>query len=149
LNLKYRYSRISNEINKYDRDIVFALCSWGNGVEFFGYELASSWRTTADIQDNYDKMIWNFLMNANTHFIHHGKQYGWNDPDILEIGNGGMNITEYKTHFQLWCIVKAPLILGNDVSKINLNDDIYNIISNKNLININQDPLGITAICVR
>ena len=64
----------------------------------------------------------------------------WNDPDMLEVGNGGMSITEYQTHFSLWCIMKAPLLIGCDVSSI----DQYtmDILTNTDLIAVNQDPLG-------
>ena len=58
----------------------------------------------------------------------------WNDPDMLEVGNGGMTNTEYRSHFALWCIVKAPLILGNDLA--NMSAETLEIISNVNLIAI-------------
>jgi hypothetical protein len=65
---------------------------------------------------------------------------GWNDPDMLEIGNGGMTLTEYKTHFGLWCISKAPLLIGCDIT--NMSDDIKKILTNSEYIAINQDELG-------
>ena len=64
---------------------------------------------------------------------------------MLEVGNGGMTTLEYRTHFALWCIVKAPLILGNDLT--NMSSDILNIISNKALIAVNQDSLGKQGEC--
>jgi len=65
----------------------------------------------------------------------------WNDPDMLEIGNGWLPLDQEKTHFALWSIVKAPLILGCDLDKIS--KESFDIISNKELIDINQDPLGV------
>jgi len=85
-------------------------------------------------------------MNSRNAYKHHGPQWGWNDPDMLEIANGGMSLAEYQTHFQWWSIVKAPLILGNDISDMNL--EFVQLVLNKYLIRINQDPLGLPARCV-
>jgi alpha-galactosidase len=68
---------------------------------------------------------------------------GFNDMDMLEVGNGGMSITEYKSHFTLWAVFKSPLILGNDLTR--LTPEISSIIKNKELIAINQDPLGLSV----
>ena len=65
---------------------------------------------------------------------------GWNDPDMLEIGNGGMTQTEYTTHFSLWAIAKAPLLIGCDVR--NIDKDTMEILSNTEVIAVNQDKLG-------
>jgi len=68
---------------------------------------------------------------------------GWNDLDMLEVGNGGMTTEEYRTHFSMWSLVKSPLILGNDITNISADD--LAIITNKDIIAINQDPQGSTA----
>jgi len=70
----------------------------------------------------------------------------WNDPDMLEIGNGNLTIIESRSHFALWCFVKAPLILGNDLT--NMSPEVLAIISNKNLIAVNQDSNGQQGQCV-
>ena len=70
---------------------------------------------------------------------------GWNDPDMLEIGNNWLTLNQEKTHFALWSLVKAPLILGCDLDKIT--PESFAIISNKELIDINQDKLGVQASC--
>jgi alpha-galactosidase len=64
----------------------------------------------------------------------------WNDPDMLEVGNGGMTTTEYRSHFSLWCILAAPLIAGNDLRS--MTPEIKEILTNKEVIAINQDALG-------
>src|SRR4029077_6374028 len=64
----------------------------------------------------------------------------WNGPDMLEVGNGGMTATEYRAHFSLWCILNAPLIAGNDLR--NMTPEIKEILTNKEAIAVNQDPLG-------
>ena len=65
---------------------------------------------------------------------------GWNDPDMLEVGNGGMTVTEYTTHFSLWCIAKAPLLIGCDVRTVQ--QEYIDILSNADAIAVNQDSLG-------
>ena len=70
---------------------------------------------------------------------------GWNDPDMLEVGNGGLTSEEEKTHFALWAISKAPLILGSDMSKIS--KESFEIITNKEIIALNQDPVSKQASC--
>jgi alpha-galactosidase len=64
----------------------------------------------------------------------------WNDPDMLEVGNGGMNATEYRAHFSMWCLMAAPLMAGNDIR--NMTDEIRAILTNKEVIAVDQDPLG-------
>ena len=66
-----------------------------------------------------------------------GPNIGWNDPDMLEIGNGGLSLTQQKTHFSLWAMIKAPLLLGCDITTIS--DDILTIIGNREVIAVNQD----------
>ena len=78
----------------------------------------------------------------------YGPGKGWNDPDMLEVGNGGMTTEEYKTHFSIWCMMKSPLLIGNDVRKMTKKDIAYQILTNKEAIAVNQDPLGRQAKCV-
>ena len=65
---------------------------------------------------------------------------GWNDPDMLEVGNGGMTTVEYQSHFALWALLKAPLIIGCDIT--NMSEDTKNILMNEEVIAVNQDSLG-------
>lgn len=71
----------------------------------------------------------------------------WNDPDMLEVGNGGMSTTEYRAHFGLWCLLAAPLMAGNDIR--NMNDEIHYILTKKEVIAVDQDPLGMEGRRVR
>jgi alpha-galactosidase len=64
----------------------------------------------------------------------------WNDPDMLEVGNGGMTDVEYRSHFSLWAILAAPLIAGNDLR--NMRPEIHDILTNKEVIAVDQDALG-------
>jgi len=98
-------------------------------------------RTGHDIGDNWSSMISLVEQNnANAKYAHSGF---WNDIDMLEVGNGGMSMTEYTSHFSLWCICKAPLILGNDV--IDMSTDYTTLVSNTEAIAINQDSKGVQA----
>eukprot|EP01126_Amoeba_proteus_P038716 TRINITY_DN4049_c0_g1_i8.p1 TRINITY_DN4049_c0_g1~~TRINITY_DN4049_c0_g1_i8.p1 ORF type:complete len:344 (+),score=42.12 TRINITY_DN4049_c0_g1_i8:633-1664(+) len=102
-------------------------------------EVGNSWRTTGDIGDSWSSMISRIDLNDN--WWKYAAPGGWNDPDMLEVGNGGMTINEYRTHFSLWALAKAPLLIGADIT--NLSDDIKAILMNKEVIAINQDPLGV------
>eukprot|EP00357_Protocruzia_adherens_P018137 CAMPEP_0115023590 /NCGR_PEP_ID=MMETSP0216-20121206/32517_1 /TAXON_ID=223996 /ORGANISM="Protocruzia adherens, Strain Boccale" /LENGTH=408 /DNA_ID=CAMNT_0002397055 /DNA_START=36 /DNA_END=1262 /DNA_ORIENTATION=+ len=141
-----RYIRMANAMDKATRPIFFSLCEWGqDDVWSWGSKMGNSWRTTGDIKDNFDSMKSNFL-TSNEHPESAGPTLGWNDPDMLEIGNGGMTTEEYKTHFALWSIAKAPLLIGCDLTT--MSDDTKTILMNKELISINQDPLGVQAKCI-
>ncbi len=92
-----------------------------------------------DIKGIWPSIVRNFILNAEHPEI--AKPGAWNDPDMLEIGNNWLSIEEEKTHFALWAIVKAPLILGCDLDKIS--PESLKIITNEEIITINQDPLGV------
>ena len=86
--------------------------------------MGNSWRTTGDIIDHWKSMI--KIIDDNNKWYQYAGHGHWNDPDMLEVGNGGMSLTEYKTHFGLWAISKAPLLIGCDIT--NITDDIKNIL---------------------
>jgi alpha-galactosidase len=137
-----RYPPMSQAIIKTGRPIFFSLCEWGEmHPAFWGAKLGNSWRTTTDISDSWDSMI--ARADANEEYADFARPGGWNDPDMLEIGNGGMTHKQYIVHFSLWAISKAPLLVGCDVRDISNNT--YKILSNKEVIDVNQDPLGIQA----
>lgn len=100
--------------------------------------LANLWRTAPDIQDRYSSMVWNFTRNVR-HYLHAGPG-GWNDPDMLEVGNGGMSLTEYQSQFSLWAEMAAPLIAGNDLTRMSA--ITRSILTNQAVIAVDQDPLG-------
>ena len=103
-----------------------------------GKGLDNSWRTTWDITNKWNPKL--NIIDQNEKSYKYAGPGGWNDPDMLEVGNGGMSLTEYKTHFSLWAISKAPLIIGCDITK--MSQDIKDILTNPEVIAINQDPLG-------
>ena len=122
------------------RPIVFSLSQYGmSNVWEWGAEVGGNLsRTTGDISDKYDRMsLIGFQQAGLSHYARPGY---WNDPDMLEIGNGGMTLDEYQTHMSLWAILAAPLLAGNDLSKVSL--EHLAILENKNAIAIDQDPLG-------
>ena len=80
------------------------------------------------------------IIDQNNKWYKYGGPGGWNDPDMLEVGNGGMTTIEYRTHFSLWAISKAPLLIGCDVT--NMTKDTWDILSNEEVIAVNQDELG-------
>ena len=96
------------------------------------------WRTTGDINDTYKRMM--EIVDTQSAIAKWAGPGHWNDPDMLEVGNGGMTTDEYRTHMSLWAIFAAPLLAGNDVR--NMSADTRSILLNKDVIAIDQDPLG-------
>ena len=136
---KVRYPVMRDALNKTGRPIFFSMCEWG--VEFpatWAPLVGNSWRTTGDISDRWDSMI--TRADQNNLWAAYAGPGGWNDPDMLEVGNGGMTTTEYETHFSLWCLMKAPLLIGADVR--NMSADTLRILTNVEVIAVNQDPRG-------
>ncbi|KAJ3690205.1 hypothetical protein LUZ61_019369 [Rhynchospora tenuis] len=137
-----RYPPMSQALIKTGRPIFFSLCEWGEmHPAFWGAKLGNSWRTTTDISDTWDSMI--SRADQNEAYANFAGPGGWNDPDMLEVGNGGMTHKQYIVHFSLWAISKAPLLIGCDVR--DLSNNTYKILGNKEVIDVNQDPLGIQA----
>ena len=136
---KERYPRMTRALMNQTRPIFYSICQWGEEeIPTWGKEVGNSWRTTLDITDSWISMI--HIIDQNDKWYGYGGPGGWNDPDMLEVGNGGMNTTEYRTHFSLWAISKAPLIIGCDIT--NMTQDTIDILTNEEVIAINQDELG-------
>jgi alpha-galactosidase len=124
---------------KTGRPIVYSICSWGEEhVEQWGGETGNLWRTTGDISDNFHSFL--SILDKQVGLEQYAKAGGWNDPDMLEVGNGGMTDNEYQAHFALWALLKAPLIIGCDITK--MSEATKKILMNENIIRINQDSLG-------
>lgn len=147
-NAEASYSLMSEALKKSGRPIVFSLCEWGSNKPWlWAKDVGNLWRTTGDIVDKWQtKKKDDFLGFLDILDLQDGlESYAgpghWNDPDMLEVGNGGMTTAEYRAHFSLWCLLAAPLIAGNDVR--NMSDDIREILLNKEAIAIDQDPLGL------
>ena len=127
-------------LKKTGKNIFFSICNWGlDDVVEWGKYVGNSWRTTKDIKDNWKSMI--RIIDINNKWYKYAGPGGWNDPDMLEVGNGGMTIEEYKVHFGLWALSKAPLLIGCDI--INMSKETQDILTNPEVIAINQDSLGI------
>jgi alpha-galactosidase len=135
------YTKMHDALQKTGRPIVFSLCEYGYGLVWrWGTAVGGNlWRTTEDISDGYNRMsVIGFQQNGLEKYAGPGH---WNDPDMLEVGNGGMKHDEYITHMSLWCILAAPLLAGNDLSK--MDPDSLAILTNKEVIGVDQDPQGI------
>ncbi|HUX67299.1 MAG TPA: glycoside hydrolase family 27 protein [Terriglobales bacterium] len=138
--MEQAYEKMALALRATGRPIVFSLCEYGWwNVGAWGAEVGGNlWRTTDDINDSYARM-------AHIGFEQMGREGEagpghWNDPDMLEIGNGGMTDTEYRTHMSLWAMLAAPLLAGNDLTK--MTPAIKAILTNREVIAVDQDKLG-------
>ncbi|QIB49320.1 alpha-galactosidase [Streptomyces aureoverticillatus] len=121
------------------RPIVYSICEWGENKPWeWAADVGHLWRTTGDISDNWGSML--SIMKQNLPLAQHAGPGRWNDPDMLEVGNGGMTATEYRTHFSMWSIMAAPLLIGSDLRKVS--PETFDILGNKEVIAVDQDPLG-------
>ena len=147
------YANIRQALDASGRPIVLSICEWGKAQPWlWGKEVGGNlWRTTDDIQDRWaGKKEWspgNCCSNGMMDIVDENEPLysaagpgHWNDPDMLEVGNGGMSTTEYRSHFSLWALMAAPLIAGNDLRS--MTPEIHDILTNKEVIAIDQDPLG-------
>jgi len=116
------------------------MCEWGvDDPAKWAKDVGNSWRTTGDISDSWNSMI--SIIDKNNEWADYAAPGGWNDPDMLEVGNGGMTYDEYRTHFSLWALSKAPLLIGCDVTK--KDPETFEILLNDEVIAIDQDRLGV------
>jgi alpha-galactosidase len=147
------YANIRHALDASGRPIVLSICEWGTAKPWlWGKEVGGNlWRSTGDIQDRWgESKKWpdgSCCSNGVLAIV--DQQVGiesfagpghWNDPDMLEVGNGGMTTEEYRSHFSLWAMLAAPLIAGNDLR--NMKPEIQEILTNKEVVAVDQDPLG-------
>ena len=135
------YKKVHDALERTGRPIVYSLCQYGmERVWEWGASVGGNlWRTTDDISDNYESMCFiGFGQNGLQKFAGPGH---WNDPDMLEVGNGKMTKDEYLTHMSLWCILAAPLLAGNDLSK--MTQATLGILTNPEVVAVDQDPKGV------
>lgn len=143
---KASYSIMRDALYKAGHPIVFSLCEWGSTKPWeWAKDVGHLWRTTGDIVDRWDAMI--SIVEKEKDLYKYAGPGHWNDPDMLEVGNGGMTDEEYKTHFSLWCMLAAPLMAGNDLQ--NMSAETKEILTNREIIALDQDPLGKQAFCFR
>jgi alpha-galactosidase len=138
--MQQAYEKMHQALLKTQRPIVFSLCQYGwDAVWAWGPSVGGNlWRTTGDISDNYARM--SAIGFSQAGLAKYAEPGHWNDPDMLEVGNGHMTPDEYRTHMSLWAILAAPLLAGNDLSK--MDDTTKSILMNKDIIAVDQDGLG-------
>jgi alpha-galactosidase len=151
---KDAYPVMRDALLKSGRKIVFSMCEWGSSQPWLWAEnVGNLWRTTGDIQDCWDckrgwgGMGWVPILDLQVGLEKYAGPGHWNDPDMLEVGNGGMTATEYKSHFSFWCLLCSPLMAGNDLRS--MAPEIKAILTNKEVIALNQDKRGIQGSKIR
>jgi alpha-galactosidase len=147
------YKTMAEALRATGRPIVFSICEWGTHIPWlWGAEVGGNlWRTTDDIQDRWSgRKQWPNdgccsngvldIVDQEAPLYSYAGPGHWNDPDMLEVGNGGMTAAEDRAHFSLWCLLAAPLITGNDLR--NMSAETKEILTNREVIAVDQDPLG-------
>jgi len=140
LDPEVQYPKFRDAIAKSGRPIVFSICNWGVKAPWtWGPHTGNLWRTTGDISDRYESMsVIGFAQDGLGKFAGPGH---WNDPDMLEVGNGGMKRDEYLTHMTLWAMLAAPLLAGNDIRS--MSEETKAILMNPEVIAVDQDAKGV------
>jgi alpha-galactosidase len=146
LDPRTQYTLMHDALLGSGRDIVFSLTSNGAGKPWFwGSTAANLWRNGDDIADNWGSMIG--IVDNNSKYAAAARPGGWNDPDSLEVGNGGMNDGEYRVHFSMWAMMASPLMAGNDLRS--MTQSARDVLLNRGVIAIDQDALGVQATLLR
>lgn len=146
-NAEEAYATMADALKATGRPILFSMCEWGNNQPWlWARKIGNSWRTSGDITDKWSGKhgySWGLtnIVDMNAPLWPHAGPGHWNDPDMLEVGNGGMTDVEYRSHFSLWAIMAAPLIAGNDVA--NMTPATHEILTNREVIAVDQDALGV------
>jgi alpha-galactosidase len=140
LDPEVQYAKLRDALANSGRPIVFSICNWGVKTPWrWGPTTGNLWRTTGDINDTYERMsLIGFGQNGLEKFAGPGH---WNDPDMLEVGNGGMKRDEYRTHMALWAILAAPLLAGNDLR--NMWPETKELLLNSEVLAVDQDAKGV------
>lgn len=134
------YARFRDAFRATGRPMVLSICEWGRSRPWhWAPDIGQLWRTTSDIADRWQSVLW--ILNANERLYDAAGPGHWNDPDMLEVGNGGMTLEEYRSHFSLWAIMAAPLMAGNDLRS--MSEETRDILTNAEVIAVDQDSLGI------
>ena len=146
-NAEEAYALMADALRASGRSVLLSICEWGNNRPWeWGKKIGNMWRTTGDITDKWEgkyNYSWGVMsiVDMNEPLWPHAGPGHWNDPDMLEVGNGGLTDTEYRTHFSLWAMMAAPLIAGNDIAA--MDDATRAILLNRDVIAVDQDRLGI------
>lgn len=140
------YAKFRDAFRRTGRPIVLSICEWGrNNPWEWAPRIGQLWRTTSDIEDHWESLIQ--IVGANRLHASVAGPGHWNDPDMLEIGNGGMTLEEYRSHLSLWAMMAAPLMAGNDLRT--MSDDIRTILTNTEVIAVDQDRRGVQGQVVQ
>lgn len=140
------YALMADAIKASGRPMILSICEWGTSRPWlWASRIGNLWRTTGDIRDSWDQPKTYSLgmlqiVDRNAPLWPHAGPGHWNDPDMLEVGNGGMTDTEYRAHFSLWAMMAAPLIAGNDIAR--MSPATRDILLNREVIAVDQDALG-------
>ena len=136
-----RYEAMASALRATGRPIVLSLCEWGENEPWTGWGGrvgASLWRDTGDIADTWASMVG--ILDQQVGLDRYSGPNAWNDPDMLEVGNGGMSQTEYRAQFSLWALLNAPLIAGNDIRTMSAATRA--ILTNRDVLAVDQDWAG-------
>src|SRR5260370_25324410 len=138
--MREAWEKMHQAIVQSGRPMVYSLCQYGvDSVWEWGQQVgANLWRTTGDITSSYERIVLLALMQTGlAKFAGPGH---WNDPDMLEVGNGKLSHDENLAHMTMWAMLAAPLLAGNNLTQ--MKDDVKEILTNPGVIAIDQDPLG-------
>jgi alpha-galactosidase len=138
--MRAAYEKMHQAILKTGRPMIYSLCQYGwDEVWQWGPEVgANLWRTTGDINPSFDRMA--YIGREQAGLAKYAAPGHWNDPDMLEVGNGKLNLDENRTHMGMWAMLASPLLAGNNLSE--LTPEVTAVLTNKEVIAIDQDPLG-------
>lgn len=140
-----RYTAMRQALDRTGRAIVYSICEWGTSQPWtWAKGVGHLWRTTGDISDDWPGL--RSIIRQNAPLAAYAGPGHWNDPDMLEIGNGGMTATEYRTHMSMWAMMAAPLIIGTDLRTASA--ETLSILGNRDVIAIDQDRLGVQGAVV-
>jgi hypothetical protein len=144
------YKKMGDALRATGRPILFSLCEWGNSQPWlWARGVGQSWRTTGDITACFDCVVnhgsysdWGVLsiLDKQVNLRQYAGPGHWNDPDMLEVGNQGLTLTEAESQFSMWAISAAPLLAGNDLTA--MSDSVRGIYTNQEAIAVDQDTLG-------
>jgi alpha-galactosidase len=148
------YARMSRALRASGRPIVFSICEWGSTKPWLWAQgIGHLWRTTGDIQDCWDcGKSWGgmgivHIIDLQAELFPYSGPGRWNDPDMLEVGNSGLSTAESRAHFSFWALFAAPLMAGNDLQR--MSKETLEILTNREVIAVDQDPLGMQGRKVR
>lgn len=146
LGTRSAYSKWSQAFRAAGRPMILSVCEWGRTRPWeWAGSVGHLWRTCWDIQDSWESLC--AIVDRQRDLHPFSGPDRWNDPDMLEVGNGGMTVGEYRAHFSLWCLLAAPLMAGNDLRE--MSDEVRAILAAPEPIAVDQDPLGDQGRLVR